>query len=198
MSNELEFSASYTLSKTWDDASDFNEQPMNPFNLRPEWASSLQDQRNRFVFNALWELPIGDEDDPARPKQDNWMTRVFGHLEIAPIITVESGRPVNPLTGTDSNGSGAFPLAARPAGFGRNSLRIPMLANTDFRVLKYFPFGKTAHLDVVAEAFKLFNHSNPVQINPIFGVAALAQPSFLQPITGAGARRVLFSLDYEF
>jgi hypothetical protein len=34
MSNELAFSASYTLSKTFDDASDFDEQPQNPFNLR--------------------------------------------------------------------------------------------------------------------------------------------------------------------
>ena len=198
MSNELEFSASYTLSKTWDDASDFNEQPMNPFNLRREWATSLQDQRNRIVMNALWELPIGDEDDPKQPKQVNWMTRIFGHLEVAPIVTVESGRPVNPLTGIDSNGTGAFPLAARPAGFGRNSLRTPMLANTDFRVLKYFPFGKTAHLDLVAEAFNLFNHSNVLQINPVFGAGILPQSGFLQPITGAGARRVQFSLDYEF
>lgn len=59
MNEELEFSASYTLSKTFDDASDFSEQPQNPFNLRAENAVSLQHQHQRFVFNALWNLPIG-------------------------------------------------------------------------------------------------------------------------------------------
>ena len=41
MSDELEFSGSYSLSKTFDDASDFTEQPQNPWNLRAERALSL-------------------------------------------------------------------------------------------------------------------------------------------------------------
>src|SRR5258707_7698996 len=65
MSNELAFSASYTLSKTFDDASDFDEQPQNPFNLAAENALSRQHQQQRFVFNALWELPIRDDADKA-------------------------------------------------------------------------------------------------------------------------------------
>jgi hypothetical protein len=197
MSNELAFSASYTLSKTFDNGSDFDEQPQNPFNLRSERALSLQHQQHRLVFNALWELPIGDE-EPGKPAQDTWITRVFGHIELAPIFTVESGRPVNPLTGVDSNHSGAFPLSSRPVGFGRNSLFTPALANVDCRVLKYFPFSKTARLDLVAEAFNLFNRTNVGQINPIFGVGATPQPFFLNPISGTGARRIQFSLDFEF
>ena len=190
MADELAFSASYTFSKTRDDASDFDEQPQNPFDLRPEWALSRQDQRQRLVFNALWELPIGDEES-GRAAKSPW-ERVFGHLEAAPIFTVESGRPVNPLTGIDNNRSHAFPLAARPPGMGRNSRRTPMLANMDFRLVKYFPTGKTSRFDVVAEAFNLFNRTNVAASNPVFG------PAFLQPLAGAGARRVEFSLDFEF
>ena len=197
MSDELEFSGSYSFSKTFDDASDFTEQPQNPWNLRAERALSLQDQRHRLVFNALWELPIGDEEN-GRPPQTNWATRVLGHLEIAPIVTVESGRPADALTGIDSNGSHPFPLSARPPGFGRNSLTTPMTANVDFRILKYFPFGKAAHLDVVAEAFNLLNRANVAQINPVYGVGRIPQPGFLQPLTGEGARRLQVSLDYEF
>ena len=197
MSNELAFSAGYTLSKTFDDASDFNAQPQNPFDLSSERALSLQHQQQRLVFNALWELPIGDE-EPGKPAKDDWVTKIFGHIEVAPIVTVESGRPVNPLTGVDSNGSDAFPLSARPAGFGRNSLKTPTLANVDLRALKYFPVGKTARMDLVAEAFNLINRANVVQINPVFGVGALSQPDFLRPITGAGARRIQFSVDFEF
>ncbi|PWU08589.1 MAG: hypothetical protein C5B51_07605, partial [Terriglobia bacterium] len=116
MNDELEFSASYTLSKAYDDASDYTEQPQNPANLVADRALSLQHQQQRFVFNALWELPIGDE-EPGKPPKDDWVTKVFGHIEVAPIFTVSSGRPVNPLTGIDTYRLMAWPLSARPAGF---------------------------------------------------------------------------------
>lgn len=197
MSNELEFSASYTLSKTFDDASDFNEQPQNPLDLRADRAVSVQHQQQRFTANALWELPIGEEEAGKTP-MDTWVTRAFGHIELAPILTVDSGRPVNPLTGIDSNGSHPLPLSARPPAFGRNSLRTPMLANIDLRILKYFPFGKTARLDLVAEAFNLLNRANVGQTNPVFGTGLSPIAGFLQPVTGTGARRIQFSLDFEF
>jgi outer membrane receptor for ferrienterochelin and colicin len=200
MSDELAFSASYTLSKTFDDASDFDEQPQNPFDLRAGNAVSRQHQQQRFVFNALWELPIGDEEDKGGKSKENtgWLTQAFSHIEVAPILTLESGRPVNPLTGLDSNQSHAFPLSARPLGLGRNSLSTPALATMDFRVLKYFPFGGVKRLDVVAEFFNLFNSANVSQINPIFGSSLTPMPGFRQRIAGTGARQIQFSLDFEF
>jgi hypothetical protein len=66
------------------------------------------------------------------------------------------------------------------------------------RFLKYFPFGKTARLDLVGEAFNLFNHTNVTQINPVFGIGVLAQSCLLQPLAGAGRRQIQFSLDFEF
>jgi len=200
MSDELAFSASYTLSKTFDDASDFDEQPQNPFDLRVENAVSRQHQQQRFVFNALWELPIGDEEDKGGKSAGNtsWLTNTFSHIEVAPILTLESGRPVNPLTGLDSNQSHAFPVSARPLSLGRNSLKTSALATMDFRVLKYFPFGGAKRLDVVAEFFNLFNSANVSQINPVFGSGSTPIPGFRQPIAGTGARQIQFSLDFEF
>jgi outer membrane receptor for ferrienterochelin and colicin len=200
MSDELAFSASYTLSKTFDDASDFDEQPQNPFDLRAENAVSRQHQQQRFVFNALWELPIGDEEEKGGKSEENasWLTQTFSHIEVAPILTLESGRPLNPLTGLDSNQSHAFPLAARPLGLGRNSLSTPALATMDFRVLKYYPFGGVKRLDVVAEFFNLFNSANVSQVNPVFGSGLTPIPGFRQPIAGTGARQIQFSLDFEF
>jgi len=200
MSDELAFSASYTLSKTFDDASDFDEQPQNPLNLRAENAVSRQHQQQRFVFNALWELPIGDEEDKGGKSEENtgWLTRTFSHIEVAPILTLESGRPVNPLTGLDSNQSHAFPLSARPLALGRNSLNTPALATMDLRILKYFPFGGVKRLDAVAEFFNLFNSVNVSQINPAFGSGLTPIPGFKQPIAGTGARQIQFSLDFEF
>ena len=200
MNDELAFSASYTLSRTLDDASDFNEQPQNPFALAQENAVSLQNQLHRFVFDALWELPIGDEEDqPANhPDDAGWLTRTFRHIEIAPIFTAASGRPVNPLTGLDSNQSHAFPLSSRPLNLGRNSLQTSATVDMDFRVLKYFPFGKTSHLDVVAEFFNLLNHPNVLQINPVFGSGPAPIAGYGTPLEGMGARQVQFSLDFEF
>jgi hypothetical protein len=200
MNEELEFSVSYTLSKTYDDASDYDEQPQNPFDLRSENAISRQHQQQRLVFNALWDLPIGDEEDKGgKPDESTgWLTRTFSHIEVAPILTVESGRPVNPLTGLDSNQSHAFPLSARPLALGRNSLKTPALVTTDFRVLKYFPFGGVKRLDLVAEFFNLFNHANTSQINPVFGSGSMPLPGFGQRIAGTGARQIQFSLDFEF
>src|SRR5665213_974549 len=139
MNDELAFSASYSVSKTFDDASEFNEQPQNPYSLAGERALSLQNQLQRFVFNALWELLIGDEEDkPAnQPNSAGWLTRTFRHIEVAPIFTAGSGQPVNPLTGLDSNRSHAFPLSSRPLGLGRDSLENPGTVNMDFRILKY-------------------------------------------------------------
>jgi hypothetical protein len=183
MSDKLEFSASYTLSKTYDDASDFTEQPQNPLDLRSDWAVSRQHQQQGLVFNALWELPVGDE-EPGKPPASDPISKIFGHIEVAPIWSVESGRPVNPLTGYDTFHTLAYPLSARPAGLGRNSGRTPMLANMDFRLLKYFPFpavSKTAKLDVVAEAFNLFNRPNVAQVNPVYGTGPTPLSSWLQP-----------------
>ncbi len=73
-----------------------------------------------------------------------------------------------------------------------------MSANMDFRLLKYFTVGRSARLDLVGEAFNLFNRVNVVQINPYFGARASPQPGFAQPITGMGARQIQFSLDFEF
>jgi outer membrane receptor for ferrienterochelin and colicin len=200
MNEELEFSASFTLAKTFDDASDYDEQPQNPFNLRAENAVSRQHQQRRFVLNALWDLPIGDEEDKAGKSQERtgWLTRTFSHIEMAPILTLESGRPVNALTGLDSNQSHAFPLSARPLNLARNSLNTSASATMDFRVLKYFQFGGAKRLDVVAEFFNLFNSANVSQINPVFGSDLRPMTGFSQPIAATGARQIQFSLDFEF
>src|SRR5258707_1067225 len=44
LAREIEFSASYTLSKAIDDASDFSEQPQDPYDLRADRALSLNHQ----------------------------------------------------------------------------------------------------------------------------------------------------------
>ena len=148
----------------------------------------------------MWDLPIGDEEEQGgKPEEDKGrLTQTFSHIELSPILTLGTGRPVNPLTGLDSNRSHAFPLSARPLNLARNSLQTPTLFTTDLRVLKYFPFGGAKRLDVVAEFFNLFNRTNVSEVNPVFGSDAAPIPGFRQPLLGAGARQIQFSLDFEF
>jgi hypothetical protein len=200
MSEDLEFSASYTLAKTYDNASNYDEQPQNPFDLGAEHVVSRQHQQQRFVFNALWDLPFGDEEGSDQKSEQNhgWVVRTFRHIEVASILAAESGRPLNPLTGLDSSRTHAFPLASRPLGLGRNSLETPGTVSLDLRVLKYFPFGESRRLDLVAESFNVLNRANVAQINPVFGPGLIPIAGFGQPTEGLGARQIQFSLDFEF
>src|SRR5204863_4282563 len=82
LSDEFELLASYTLSKVIDDASDFDEQPANPFDLRAERALSRQDVRQRFVLSALFDLPFGAEEDQASGQEkENLFVLIFIHFE---------------------------------------------------------------------------------------------------------------------
>jgi hypothetical protein len=59
------------------------------------------------------------------------------------------------------------------------------------------PLGK-GHLDIVAESFNLLANRNVSLLNTAFGSDALPSTKFSSPIAASTARRVQFSLDYEF
>jgi hypothetical protein len=116
---------------------------------------------------------------------------------------VKLSRPRNvnlfpPTILTPSNAASLGVPNPRPQQLGRNSLQTGNLELMDFRVLKYFPYEQYAHLDVVAEAFNLFNHPSVTQLHPFFGSGSTPHPGFGQSIGGLTARRVEFSLDFEF
>src|SRR5215472_2976292 len=196
LADEIEFSGSYTLSKTLDDASDFAEQPQNPYDIRAERSVSANDQRHRFVFSGTFDLPFGDEEDGKKPT--GILPKLFGNIETAPILTVGSGRPVNPLVGFDANHNGAFPLSSRPLGFARNALRTSNQVQLDLRVLKYFMLGEHGKLDLVAESFNLLNHTYVVGLNQVFGPGAVPIPTYGTPDRASLARQFQFSIDFEF
>jgi hypothetical protein len=159
---------------------------------------SLNDQRHRFVMSALWDIPIGDADDPgAAGPSSNPFVRAFSNIEVAPILSIDSGRPANPLTGTDSNLSHVYPFASRALDLGRNSLRTPTNVDLDLRVLKTIGIWR-GKLDLVAESFNLVNHTNVTQLNTPFGNETSPVSSFSTPTETAVPRQIQFSLDYEF
>jgi hypothetical protein len=198
LSHEIEWATSYTWSHTTDTASDFDEQPQNPFALIDEQAPSRYDQRHRLVASALFDLPIGDEEDRTPGTTPGLWVRAFSNIEVAPILTIGSGQPVNPVTGVDDTHAHAFPLTARPLSMDRNSVRLPAFAALDLRVLKAIPVKPHGKLDLVVEAFNVLNRQNVIQLNPVFGSGVAPVASFGRPIDAANARHIQFSIDFEF
>ena len=198
LSHEIEWSAAYTWSHTTDTASDFDEQPQSPYALSDELADSRYDERHRFVASALFDLPIGDEEDGKPGEAPAWWVRALSNIELAPIVTVGSGQPLNPVVGADVTGTHPFPFSDRPLGYGRNSLRLPASATLDLRVWKFFRIKPHGKLDVVVEAFNLLNRMNVTQLNAVYGFGAVPLASFGRPIEAASARHIQFSVDFEF
>jgi hypothetical protein len=152
------------------------------------------------VLSELFDLPFGDDEESKGEikERDNLLAEVLGHIEVAPIVTVSSGRPVNALTGADEERGRTFPLASRPLGLRRNALHTPGFINVDLRALKYFPFGERRRLDLVVEGFKLFNHPNLTSVNSVYGSGATPLPTFGAPTGFSSSRQVRFSIDFEF
>lgn len=197
--DDLQIMAGYTYSKTIDDASYDLEQPQNPYNIGDERALSLEDQRHRFTLSGLWLIgpDLGDPADAVKNANPGRVMKVLTGLEFAPIVSIASGFRSNPLTGLDSNREHIFPFAVRPGGYDRNALATPVNVDVDLRVLKMIPLHG-GHLDVVAESFNLLNHRNVSLVNTAFGSGNQPVSGFGTPIAASTARRIQFSLDYEF
>ncbi len=198
LANEIEFSASYTLSKTLDDASEFNEQPQNLYDMRRERALSANDQRHRFVFSGTFDLPFGDEEEETRSNPTGMISKLVGHIEAAPIVQIGSSQPIDPLVAFDANHNGAFPLSSRQMGAARNALHASNQIEVDLRVLKYFKVGEHGKLDLVAESFNLLNHTNIADLNQFFGPAQVPNAMFGTPDRATIGRQLQFSIDFEF
>ncbi len=198
--DDLQVMVGYTYAKTLDDASYDLEQPQEPYAINKERALSLQDQRHRLTLSGLWLIgpDLGDVADVAKNANPSLFMKALYGLEFAPIVSITSGFRSNPPIGTDSNREHIFPFAARPAGYNRNMLATSTNMNFDFRALKMVAI-KGGHLDIVAESFNILNHRNITELNPVYGSELqTAAPGFAHGLSASTARRIQFSLDYEF
>lgn len=197
LTKQFGLQVSYTVSTTRDDASDFDEQPQNPYDLRAERARSRQDQRHRFVASGLFN-PFGDDDDKPDDNASGWSKLVSG-IAFAPLVTLASGRPFNPLTGGDDLHTLALPLTARPSGYARNSLSGVAQYNVDLRILKRFWLNERRQLlDFAVDIFNLTNAVNVRELSPFTGHGAQPLANFGKPLDALNARRLQFSLEFEF
>ncbi len=179
LTKELAYLVSYNLATTHDDASDYDEQPLNPCNLAQEWALSRQHQRHRFAASGLFEI--------------------MDHLTLAPIFTYGSGRPLNALDTTDSFRTGAYPISARPFGLGRNPFFTPGSTSLDARLMKTFPVhDNRAVLQMGVESFNILNHTNPLRVSPFYAAAGQKLSSYGGVVETLNARQVQFFMQFEY
>jgi hypothetical protein len=211
--NHYQFRASYTLSKAFNYANDdqipFSNGPLNPNNLQLEYGPTPNDQRHRFTFAGVWDLPAG--------------------FHLAPIFTLASGVPMDILV---PGGGQRIPQLQRNAGgrlfhngaelnaflrqlnnaggFGGQPL--PLVSDNarfndsfnsfDVRFSKVFRFGERVKIEPLVEVFNLFNITNVLGFsksnysgfsnvlvrdsNDPTSSGFLRSSSFGQPVTTAG------------
>ncbi len=113
--------ASYTWSKSLDDASNFFSStgdanfPQNSYDLRGERGRSNFDARHRLSVSYAYDLPFGRE--RAHLSDDGWVTTLLTGWQTFGILTLQTGRPftVALLSEIDNSGTGRSLL-----GFGAN------------------------------------------------------------------------------
>ena len=149
-SHSLSLNANYTFSRATDEVTDFNSdfQPNDQTNARAERALSSFDQRHKVVVYGVWSAP--------------------GQLQVSPIFRANSARPFNLLTGVDVN-QDRHSTTDRPIFAGRNTGIGPNFWTFDLRLARKFTLHESLRLELMADAFNLFNRLNFSSINN-FGI----------------------------
>jgi hypothetical protein len=89
----LQFTAAYTFSKSFDEASSF-EGILNPINPAASRSLSQFDARHRFVFSYYWDLPIRKFDGAAAKVLNGWA--------VSGITTFQTGFPIRITSSADN------------------------------------------------------------------------------------------------
>ncbi len=181
--------ASYTLSRTTDDAGNFFfSTPQDNFNIRGDLGLSDNDQRHRLVISGTLAAP---ED----VTKEGWR-RALKDFELSYIFTYASRLPFNILLGSDRN----FDTNNndRPVGVGRNTGRGFDYASFDMRLSRRVQLSERVSLDVMAEGFNLFNRANYGVPNNTFGPGTIPLPTFGQPTLAFDPRQFQFGLKLNF
>src|SRR6185295_15897010 len=136
--------ASYTLSKTIDDAGNFFfSTPQNNFNVRDDRGLSDNDPRHRLVLSGAVEAP--------QSGKDKRLTRLLKDFQLSYIFTYASRLPFNVLLGSDRNFD--TNLNDRPVGVARNSGEGFDFASLDLRLSRTFRINERVRLEGIVEGF---------------------------------------------
>ncbi|MGH9709244.1 MAG: TonB-dependent receptor, partial [Candidatus Acidiferrales bacterium] len=215
----LQFNASYTYSKSLDYNSLSSqgvtlEDSTNP---RLNYGPSDFDARNRFVINAIYDLPFKGN-------------RLVSGWELGLISQAQSGNPLtilfNNTTATGNrtlrpDASAPVQTTGNPANWianptvlsspsvggvfhfgnvGRNTVIGPTFVNTDFSLIKKTKITERLNAEFRAEVFDIFNHPNFGNPNLVFGTSTFGLISSTRFPTGdfGSSRQIQLALKLKF
>jgi hypothetical protein len=182
--------AAYTWSKNLtDNQTDRSTAPQNPFNIREDYGRAQLDRRHVLTVNAVYELPwFRSQEGFAGRLLGGWELSGIAYAYSGLPFTVTTsnydpsgigflgssasgGRPdvtCDPNAGPHSvdewfetdcfSNSPASQIRGGTAG--RGIINGPPLYRVDFTAMKNIRFGESTRLQLRAEAFNVFNHTN--------------------------------------
>ncbi len=220
-SHGLQFQASYTLSKSMDDGSTF-EETLDPFNYAASRALSLFNSHQRFVISYDWQLPIPQHQGAAGKLLNDWAVSGITQFQsgfpirldtendnelIASIffLGTEAPQRVAPFNKLNPKTNGNFwfnpndfqdpPLGQFNNGTQRSICCGPGLIDWDFAVHKKIAVTEDKYFQFRAEIFNIFNHTNFYNPDGHFSDG----PTLFGKITQAqDPRLVQFALKFYF
>jgi len=162
-SSSFQGAISYTWGHVIDNAPDAtavvpfssgDDAKISMYSLNPNFdrGSGVNDQRQRFVGNFVWDLNYGKNlPKVAHALASGWT--------ISGILQAAAGQPYSSVVGGDLNGDSnnndRLPTLAR------NSFTLPATWEFDPRIARTIKLGReTRNLQLFAEAFNVFNHFN--------------------------------------
>ncbi len=179
MSHGVELLLNYTYSKSIDDGavSGANgtffgtDPPVDPLNQKRENSVSDLDQRHRFVGSVVY-TPL------MFSKVNNRLARfLLNGYAFSSVLTFASAQPLfatingfpsgganSGLTGGTTTNTGGT-TGGRPAFAGRNVYFGHPLYNVDLRIMRVFTLHERFNLQLLGEAFNVFNHTNISSVN---------------------------------
>jgi outer membrane receptor protein involved in Fe transport len=159
----LQVQSSYTWAKSTDNLQNssvfpLGNAPYDQFNRFLDLGPSDNDVRHKIVVSAVYAPKF------YKGSERSIMGYVANGWTISPIVNFYSGKPYSARTSggnglNNANGEFRFPFD------GRNVYRMPNIFNTDLRVSKRFNFTERYNLELIGEAFNLFNRTHVFDVN---------------------------------
>jgi hypothetical protein len=163
----------YTFAKTKDNTDGSQYTPSDNHNIESDYGPSSNDIRHTLNLAVDWRGPWG--------------------IVLGTSGSLLSSPPFNIITGLDDNGDTY--ISDRPAGVERNSGRGATLWTVNLRLAKAIAIGPT-NLNLIVEAFNVFNHVNPTNY-----IGDMQSPFFGRPTSAAagafGPRQIQFGIRWD-
>ncbi|HXQ73290.1 MAG TPA: TonB-dependent receptor [Pyrinomonadaceae bacterium] len=189
-SKHYQFRASYTLSRTNNFANDdqipFSNGPIDSNDLQREHGPTPNDQRHRFTFSGVFQLPKGFRVSPILTLASavpidillpDGSSRVCELERNAGARRFSTGAELNAaLTQINATGGSLCPNADPSTGF-KSPVLLPLVrddlrlgdnfSSLDLRVSKVFRVGERFTIEPIAEVFNLFNVTNVLGVSNV-------------------------------